>query len=109
MFFTEKMEKTKRKDYRYLLLLAFFEPFLYFLGESFGVRLVSSTIADVIVSIIPVFSGLVAIYFFREKFSIPNLTGVTTAILGVGLVIFNPGFELAASPLGIGIMMIADF
>lgn len=109
LFFTGNLEKVKRKDYRYFLLLAFFEPFLYFLGESFGVKLVSSTIAAVIVSIIPVFSGLVAIYFFREKFSITNLTGVITSILGVGLVIFNPGFELAASPLGIGLMMVAVF
>jgi len=33
--------------------MAFFEPFLYFIGESFGLVYISSTIAAVIVATIP--------------------------------------------------------
>lgn len=107
LYISGGIEKVKRKDYKFFFLLSFFEPFLYFLGESFGVRLVSSTIAAVIVSIIPIFSGLVAVYIFKEKFSLINLLGVLVAISGVGLVIFNPGFQLDASPLGMALMMLA--
>lgn len=107
LYISGGIEKVKRKDYKYFFLLSFFEPFLYFLGESFGVKLVSSTIAAVIVSIIPIFSGLVAVYIFKEKFSLINLLGVLVAISGVGLVIFNPGFQLDASPLGMALMMLA--
>jgi drug/metabolite transporter (DMT)-like permease len=109
LYISGGIERVKRKDYKYFFLLSFFEPFLYFLGESFGVKLVSSTIAAVIVSIIPIFSGLVAVYIFKEKFSLINLLGVLVAISGVGLVIFNPGFELDASPLGMALMMLAVF
>lgn len=109
LYISGGIERVKRKDYKYFFLLSFFEPFLYFLGESFGVRLVSSTIAAVIVSIIPIFSGLVAVYVFKEKFPLINLLGVLVAISGVGLVIFNPGFKLDASPLGMALMMLAVF
>jgi drug/metabolite transporter (DMT)-like permease len=107
LYFTKGLMKVHRGDFKYFILLSFFEPFLYFLGESFGVKLVSSTIAAVMVSIIPIFSGLVAVYIFKEKFSLINTTGVIIAIFGVGLVLFNPGFELIASPLGLSLMMLA--
>ena len=49
------------------LLMALFEPFIYFLGESYGLLYVSSTVAAVIVATIPLISPLFAWYFFREK------------------------------------------
>ena len=53
-----KLTKIKASDLKYFLLLAFFEPFLYFMGESFGMTMVSSTLAAVIISTIPLFSPL---------------------------------------------------
>lgn len=44
LVFTRKLQKIHRKDLKWFLLLAFTQPFCYFLGESFGLKLVSSTI-----------------------------------------------------------------
>jgi drug/metabolite transporter (DMT)-like permease len=107
LYFSSGLEKIRPGDLKYFLLLSFFEPFLYFLGESFGVMLVSSTVAAVIVSIIPIFSGLVAVIAFRERFSLLNFLGVFLSLFGVALVIIGPGFALEGSPLGIALMMLA--
>ncbi len=40
------------------LMLALFEPFFYFLGESFGLTYVSATVCSVIISTIPVFATI---------------------------------------------------
>ena len=46
-FFFKKKEKLVYKDYKYIFILTLFEPFLYFLGESYGMQHVSPTIAAV--------------------------------------------------------------
>ena len=51
-------EKIAKEDWKQLLLLAFFEPFLYFLGESFGLTMVSATAGAIIISTIPLFTPI---------------------------------------------------
>ena len=70
-----KLQRIKPGDFKYFILLAFFEPFLYFMGESYGLKYVSSTVAAVIVATIPLFSPILAWYFYKEKLSRTNLFG----------------------------------
>jgi drug/metabolite transporter (DMT)-like permease len=60
----KKIHLPKKSDIKYFFLLALFEPFLYFIGESFGMRYVSSTLASVIIAIIPQISPFVRFLFF---------------------------------------------
>jgi len=59
-FLTGKIVKIERKDYGTFVLLSFFEPFLYFMGESYGLMYVSSTVGAIIVATIPLFSPTAA-------------------------------------------------
>jgi len=102
-----KLTKPRKEDFGKLLLLAFFEPFLYFMGESFGLLYVSSTLAAVIVATIPLFSPFAASRFHGEKLSIRNLIGIVISFIGVGMVIFDSSFNLQASPLGIALEFVA--
>lgn len=97
----------EKKDRMQLLLLAFFEPFLYFMGESFGLKLVSSTLGAVIISTIPLFSPVAAYFFHREKIGTMGVIGILISIIGVSVIIFNKDFNLIASPLGIALMFLA--
>ena len=97
----KREQKIEKVDYGKFLLLALFEPFLYFMGESFGLRLVSSTVAAVIVSTIPVISPMFAYIFVREKISLMNLIGLIVSFLGILLMVFNKDFTFEASPLGV--------
>jgi drug/metabolite transporter (DMT)-like permease len=102
-----KLMKIRREDYRAFLLLAFFEPFLYFLGESFGLKYISSTMGAIIVSTIPLFSPLAASRFHGETLSRRNLIGIVLSFLGVAIVVFDSSFNLVASPLGIALEFLA--
>jgi drug/metabolite transporter (DMT)-like permease len=100
-FFSRRFQIPSKKDTGIFVLLAFFEPFLYFMGESFGLMYVSSTVAAVIVATIPLISPIVAWYFFKEKLSIMNLIGLFVSFLGVSIVVMNPDLSFSASPKGV--------
>ena len=55
---TKNYMKIKKRDRKLFLILALFEPFFYFLGESFGLTYVSATVCSVLISTIPVFATL---------------------------------------------------
>ena len=104
---TKKLQKIQKGDLKLFLLLAFFEPFLYFMGESYGLMYVSSTVASVIVATIPLFAPLTAWYFYKEKLSRSNLIGLIITFFGVSLVVLDTSFNFTASPLGVSLEFLA--
>ncbi|MBK3518599.1 DMT family transporter [Carboxylicivirga marina] len=98
-----------KADFKWFLLLAFFEPFLYFMGESFGLELVSSTVGAVIVSTIPLFAPITDRIFFKSKISWANILGIFVSFAGVLMLIFKDDFSLAAPLKGILLVFLAVF
>jgi drug/metabolite transporter (DMT)-like permease len=109
MLLTRSWQTIKRKHLKYFLLLSFFQPFCYFLGESFGLTMVSSTIASVIIATIPLFSPIAAYFMVREKVTIHIVAGIVVSFAGILLMLFNPDFSLNASPKGVLLLFIAVF
>ena len=105
----KRLQRPTKKDLGLFALMAFFEPFIYFLGESYGLLYVSSTVASVIVATIPLLSPIAAWYFFREKVRWKNIVGFIFSFLGVALVVLDRSFRFDASPLGIGLEFVAVF
>ena len=105
--FLKRLQKPSIKDFWLFVLMAFFEPFIYFLGESYGLKYVSSTVAAVIVATIPLISPVFAWYFFKERLKWMNIAGLAFSFLGVGLVVLNGSFKFDVSPLGVGLEFIA--
>lgn len=104
---SRKLQKMQPGDLKLFALMAFFEPFLYFMGESYGLKYVSSTVASVIVATIPLFSPIAAWYFYKEKLSRTNLYGLVITFLGVSLVVLDSSFNFTASPLGVSLEFLA--
>lgn len=107
--FLKRLQKPSKEDFWLFVLMSFFEPFIYFLGESYGLKYVSSTVAAVIVATIPLISPVFAWYFFRERLKWMNVVGLAFSFFGVGLVVLNGSFQFNASPLGVGLEFIAVF
>jgi drug/metabolite transporter (DMT)-like permease len=105
----KRLQKPIRKDLYLFFLISVFEPFIYFLGESYGLKYVSPTVAAVIVATIPLLAPIAAWYFYREKVSWMNVAGLLLSFVGVGFVVLNGAFRLDASPLGVGLEFIAVF
>jgi len=97
------------QDLKWFILLAFFEPFLYFMGESFGLKVVPSTMGAVIVSTIPLFAPIVDRVVFKSRLSWLNLAGITVSFLGVLMIIFEDDFSLKAPLYGILLVFLAVF
>lgn len=101
LLLTRSWQKIKREHLKYFFLLSFTQPFCYFLGESFGLKLVSPTIAAVIIATIPLFSPLAAYYMVREKVTLPVMVGIILSFLGILSLLFKTDRSFNASPLGV--------
>ena len=101
MILFKKRERIERSDLRLFFIAAFFEPFLYFIGESYGLLRVSPTICSAIVATIPLFAPIAAFFMLRERISAMNIVGLIVSFLGVLLMLFNKNMELTASTTGL--------
>jgi drug/metabolite transporter (DMT)-like permease len=106
---TRTWQTIKRKHIKYFLLLSFSQPFCYFLGESFGLKHVSSTVASVIIATIPLFSPFAAYYYVREKVTYSVIVGIAFSFAGILLMLINPDLSLNASPKGVILLFFAVF
>lgn len=81
---TGRFQRIRRGDLKWFAALTAFEPFLYFIGETFGLKITGSpTLCSVIIATIPVFSLVVARILFKEHLSKLNIAGIFVAVLGV--------------------------
>ncbi len=102
-----KLQRLQPGDLKWMILLSFFEPFLYFMGESYGLKYVSPTVASVIVATIPLFTPLAAFYFHKEKMSWANFAGLSISFIGVSLVVLDQNLNFTAHPLGVTLEFLA--
>ncbi|MFH0757524.1 MAG: DMT family transporter [Bacteroidota bacterium] len=105
----KRLNKIKRKDQKWFLLMALFEPFFYFLGEANGLMLVSPTVGAVIISIIPLIVPFGAYYLFREKLTSLNIIGLVVSFSGVLMVVLNKSSGTVTDPRGILLLFVAVF
>ena len=101
--------KIRKEDRKLFFMLALFEPFLYFLGESFGLTYVSATTGSVIISTIPVIAALGAWLFYRERLRIINYSGIILSFIGILVFIFNRNGTLSFDIRGIILLLFAVF
>jgi drug/metabolite transporter (DMT)-like permease len=102
-----KFQIPEKKDFKHFILLSFFQPFLYFLAESYGVSLVSPTVSAVIISTIPLFIPIAAYILFKEKISFINILGFIISFAGVLIIVLGKNLHFEASPKGILFLFVA--
>ena len=107
LFITGKFTKIRKEDRKLFFLLALFEPFFYFLGESHGLTYVSPTTGSVIISTIPVIATIGAWIFFRERLRILNYAGIILSFLGIIAFVINSDGSLSFSSAGLAYLGIA--
>lgn len=108
-FLTGRMMRFRKGDFKWFLLMSVFEPFIYFFGESFGLSMVSSTVAAIIISTIPLFVPIVAFFILNERLSVTNIIGLFISFAGVIMVVMASEGRLAGNIKGIMLMFLAVF
>ena len=103
-----RIKRIQRRDLGKFLLLAFFEPFIYFICETYGLKETGSpTISAMVVATIPIFSIGAGILFFKEKVNAVNIIGIVFSLVGIVMVAMAKG-ELGENFIwGIALLLIA--
>lgn len=104
---TRQLQPIRKEDYKLFLLTALFEPFLYFLGEGYGVKYSTPTVSAIIISTIPLFSAIAAAIYLKERLKLWQIFGFIISFGGIILMLLGPNFTLQFNPIGIGSLFFA--
>lgn len=103
-----KLQRVSAKDMLWMALMAFCEPFIYFLGETYGMLATgSATITAVIIATIPVFCLIVEKIVWRVPFNIYKVCGILLTIPGIVMVVFQDGAISIEHAYGIVLLFMA--
>ena len=101
LLIAKKWQKIERRDIKYFFLLAFLEPFTYFLCENNGIKLVPGGISSIIIATIPVFVPFGLYFAYHEKLYKINIIGVLLSLIGIAVMISGDGMIADISMKGI--------
>lgn len=105
---TGKLAMPRREDFKWFLLLALFEPFLYFIGETYGLTRISPTVASVMIATIPLFAPFTAWFVLREKITATNIAGAIVSFGGIVFIVTSGnGQSGATDPVGVALICFA--
>ena len=104
-----RKEKIPRSVWKWIAALAFFQPFIYFIGETYGLQRVSPVVTSLIISTIPVFTAIVMRLFFKAKLTMINFIGVFISLAGVILMIVGKNMQIDVDLLGLLLLSAAVF
>lgn len=106
VFFRKEKEIIDKSDYKYFLLMAFFEPFCYSIGELFGLNYISASLASILISLIPVITPIFMFFIYKERLTKMNIVGIILSFLGVSLIVLDRA-KLTGTFFGIFLMSFA--
>ncbi len=105
LWLSKRFQPIKKKDYGLIFLSALFNPFLYFLGENFGLKYSTATVTSVIIATIPIFTSIMAAIFLKERLKGINILGLAISFIGVLMIIIEKDFSFDANPIGIAFLL----
>lgn len=91
----------KNKPIMPLIFLALFEPVGYFVGETYGLSLVDSSIAGMMIALIPIFVAIFGYLFLKERINYLQTASIIISVAGVILItMMKQGQGGGNDPLG---------
>ena len=87
------------KPWHKLLLLALFQPIIYFTLETIGLEMTSVSEAGMIIGVIPVVVALLAVLILKERPSFGQLASILLSVVGVAFIVMMTGSQSSAGNL----------
>ena len=75
----------KGKPLKYVLLLALFQPIIYFLGESYGIEYTSSAFAGTIIAVIPIMGIVFDVLIMKAGVTVKQVVCAVISVIGVAV------------------------
>jgi drug/metabolite transporter (DMT)-like permease len=76
-----------------MLLVALLQPVLYFVGETFGVKLTSATETGIIIALVPIAVSIFSFFMLKERMSPVKWIATAICVLGVVLIVLARGYH----------------
>ena len=99
--------RLKGKNVKMLLLLGFFEPCIYFIGEQYGLKYTNSAFSGVMIAVIPVATLIMAAVFLKERPSVAQWLFSLLSIAGVVVVTLSENSGGSVSVKGVLFLVVA--
>jgi drug/metabolite transporter (DMT)-like permease len=90
-------ERIQKRDYPIILLLSTTGVTLYYLLQHYGIRYTAATDAAILISLSPVFIGIISWALLGEKLKATSMYGLTVSFIGCLLIITEGGWSLSSS------------
>ena len=104
MLFNKTRIKLSKNIWK-LVLMSLFQPILYFLFESYGIKMTTSGFSAVMISLIPVVSMFGGIFFLKEVPSVLQYCFTALSVLGVAVMTFSSKADGTVSLLGVMLLL----
>lgn len=85
--------KFTREKMKSLAILTFLQPVLYFIGETYGIKLTSASESGMMIALMPIAIALFSMLLLKEKLLIHQWISVAASIAGMALIIGAKGFQ----------------
>ena len=99
-----RLQKPRKQDVWLFLLGGAFQPFSYFMCETYGLSMTSATVTSVVMAMIPLFAPLVAWVLLRERVTWMNMAGIVVSMVGVMMLVVEKG-DVNVSVEGLLVLM----
>ena len=99
-----RLQKPRKQDIWLFLLGGAFQPFSYFMCETYGLSMTSATVTSVVMAMIPLFAPLVAWVLLRERVTWMNMAGIVVSMVGVMMLVVEKG-DVNVSAVGLLVLM----
>lgn len=98
----------ERKHWKSWLAVAFFQPILYFLFETYGLARTSSGEAGMMIALIPIFVSLLGSVILKEKPRAIQYFFILISVSGIVFIqVMKPGAQVAGETLGFVLLSLA--
>jgi drug/metabolite transporter (DMT)-like permease len=99
VFLLTRFPKFTKRDRKRVFLLALMNPILYFIFETFGIKLTTAGEASIIIALVPIVVVVLSRPILGEDITRRQVFGVVLSITGVAVLVFAvPGGGLRWSP-----------
>lgn len=90
-----KVKYTRKKIFG-ILLLTLFQPLMYFMCETFGVKMTSSSESGMMIALIPIFVALISRVMLKENLRPLQWISICVSVIGVVLIIGAKGLIIGS-------------
>lgn len=106
---TGRLQKVDKKDLKYMFLMAFCEPFIYFIGETYGMKFTGSAVlAAVIIATIPITCLIAEKIIYKIPYTAFKIIGTAITIPGILMVVMKSGEQTSVDHIyGIALLFLA--